>query len=136
MMQFAALLLAASLFGGMLLYSFGFAPLVFGTLPAPDAGRLLRAAFPRYYLFVAVTAGVAGALLLRADARSGGLSLAIAAVALYARQVLMPQINRARDAQLAGDARAARRFGYLHGFSVVLNLGQLVGAAYVLYRFL
>ena len=56
MIEFTALLLVATLFGGMMLYSFGFAPIVFSTLPAKDASRFIRAAFPWYYLFVIVTA--------------------------------------------------------------------------------
>jgi hypothetical protein len=40
-MEFAALLLVSTLFGGMMLYSFGFAPMVFSALPAEDAGRFI-----------------------------------------------------------------------------------------------
>jgi hypothetical protein len=136
MIEFAALLLVATLFGGMMLYSFGFAPMVFSTLPPPDAGRFIRAAFPWYYLFVIATAGVGGLVLLPSNSRSAVLVLAIAAIGVYARQVLMPQINAARDQQLQGDISAKQRFGRLHGFSVVLNLVQLFAAGYVLYRFL
>ena len=97
MIEFAALLLVSTLFGGMMLYSFGFAPMVFSALPAEDAGRFIRAAFPWYYLFVIVTAGIGGAILLRSNSRSGALALAIAVIAIFARQVLMPRINIARD---------------------------------------
>jgi hypothetical protein len=45
MIEFAALLLISMLFGGMTLYSFGFAPMVFSAMPADDAGRFIRAAF-------------------------------------------------------------------------------------------
>ena len=41
-----------------------------------------------------------------------------------ARQVLMPLINRARDAELAGRYAAARRFRRLHLVSVVINAFQ------------
>lgn len=136
MIEFAALLLISTLFGGMMLYSFGFAPLVFSALPAEDAGRFIRAAFPWYYLFVIATAGLGGAILLPSNARSGALALAISAVAIYARQGLMPRINDARDQRLRGNADAKRRFGRLHGVSVALNFVQLIAAGYVLYRFL
>ena len=136
MIEFAALLLVATLFGGMMLYSFGFAPIVFSALPAEDAGRFIRAAFPWYYLFVIATAGFGGLILLPSNSRSGALALAIAAGALYARQVLMPRINAARDKQIQGDSVAKRRFGLLHGLSVALNFVQMVAAGYVLYRFL
>lgn len=51
-----AVLTTALLFGGMTLYSFGFAALLFKTLPAPEAGATLRLAFPWLYLFVVVRA--------------------------------------------------------------------------------
>ena len=136
MIEFVSLLLISTLFGGMMLYSFGFAPLVFSTLPAEDAGRFIRAAFPWYYLFVITTAGLGGAVLLLSNYRSGMLALAISAAAIYARQILMPQINAVRDAQSQGDTAAKRRFGHLHGISVALNFVQMIGAAYVIYRFL
>lgn len=136
MIEFAALLLVSTLFGGMMLYSFGFAPMVFSALPAEGAGRFIRAVFPWYYLFVIVTAGCSGATLFLSNSRSGVLALGIAAVGIYARQTLMPRINAARDEQLQGNAEAKRRFGRLHGISVFLNFVQLIVAGYVLFRFL
>jgi Domain of unknown function (DUF4149) len=62
-MKIAALLSTALLFGGMTLYSFGFAPMVFSALKADVAGGLLRKAFPHYYLFVLMTAVVAAGAL-------------------------------------------------------------------------
>jgi hypothetical protein len=132
----AALLLMSTLFGGMMLYSFGFAPMVFRALPPEEAERFIRAAFPWYYLFVIATAAVAGAILLLRDSWSGVLAIAIAAVAIYARQGLMPQINAARDARSHGEPGAKARFGRLHGISVALNFLQLIAAGYVLHRFL
>lgn len=61
MIEFAALLLVSTLSGGMMLYSFGFAPMVFSALSTEDAGRFIRAVFPCYYLFVIVTGGFSGA---------------------------------------------------------------------------
>jgi len=136
MVEFAALLLVSTLFGGMILYSFGFAPMVFSALPAEDAGRFLRAAFPWYYLFVIATSGLGGAVLLSSNARSGAITIVIALIAVFARQVLMPRINTARDMQLRGSLEAKKRFGRLHGISVALNMIQLIAAGYVLYRFL
>ena len=136
LIQFIALLSVAILFGGMTLYSFGFAPMLFNTLPAAEAGRLLRTAFPWYYAFVILCAGTGGAVLLHDDTRSSGLMFGIALAAVYARQVLMPHINRSRDAQLRGDAKASKRFARLHAMSVGLNSIQMGIAAYVLFRFL
>jgi Domain of unknown function (DUF4149) len=124
----AALLATSLLFGGMTLYSFGFAPMVFSALPADVAGGLLRKAFPHYYLFVLVTALVAATLLWQRDSTNSGLMAAIALIAIVARQVLMPAINAARD----GGAKA--RFNQLHGLSVGLNMVQLAAVVAVLVR--
>jgi len=45
---------------------------------------------------------------------------------LWVRQWLLPRINAARDAQLAGDTEAGRRFHRDHKLSVGINLLQLV----------
>ena len=66
---------------------------------------------------------------------SAELMLAIAIAAVYARQVLMPQINAARDTNSGTKGAGRRRFARLHGLSVLINFLQLIGAGYVLYRF-
>jgi hypothetical protein len=60
LIQWLAILSTALLFGGMTLYSFGFAAFLFSALPAASAGTLLRRAFPWFYLFVLATSVVAG----------------------------------------------------------------------------
>ena len=129
-----ALCASAALFGGMLLYSFGFAPLLFSRLPPAEAGSLLRAAFPRYYVFVVGTALVAALACLGLDGPAAALLGAVAALGLVARQGLMPAINRASDARAAGDAAAKGRFARLHGLSVAVNLVQLAAVAVALPR--
>jgi Domain of unknown function (DUF4149) len=57
-----AVLSTALLFGGMTLYSFGFAAFLFTALPAQTAGAALRRAFPWFYGFVIITAAVAAVL--------------------------------------------------------------------------
>jgi len=47
----ATLLLVALLFGGMLIFSAGFAAFLFRYLPQHDARMLIRKAFPPFYLF-------------------------------------------------------------------------------------
>jgi hypothetical protein len=123
-----ALLVTALLFGGTLLYAFGFAAFLFTALPADTAGPLIRRAFPHFYLFVLVTS-VAAAVLAAVDDRVSAIILAlIAATTVYARQVLMPAINAAAD---AGDKR---RFKLLHGFSVSITLAHIAAAGFVLVR--
>jgi hypothetical protein len=134
--EILALLSTAILFGGMILYSFGFAPLVFQTLTSKDAGRLIRLAFPWYYLFTVAIAALGGVLLIFSNPQSAALMAGVMVIGIYARQVLMRQINEARDRQLSGEIAAHRRFGMLHGTSVALNFAQISIAGYVLSEFL
>jgi|SRR5271166_2277175 len=136
MTQLAALLLSVTLFGGMVFYSFGFAPMVFSSLPAEHAGRFVRSAFPWYYLFIIVSAGLSGAILFLSNVWSGWVMVGIAGVGVFARQVLMPMINIANDNQSKGDTAAQNQFARLHGVSVTLNFVQLIAAGFVLDRFL
>ena len=133
MVRFLALLIVATLFGGMMLYSFGFAPLVFEILKAEQASDLLREAFPWYYLLIIIGATIGAALLLALDRGSALVMVAIAILALYARQDLMPRISSARDAQLVGNQSS---FTPLHAASVALNSLQMIGLGFVLFRFL
>ena len=127
-----ALLVVAALFGGMLFYSFGFAPFLFRTLKPETAGKLLRRAFPVYYLLTIVAAALGMLLVwLAGDGLSAVLLGLTALGAVAARQGLMPAINTARD---AGDASAGR-FKALHGASVAINMVQLALVAWVLARF-
>jgi hypothetical protein len=125
----AALLTTALLFGGMVLYSFGFAAFLFTALPPDVAGPTIRRAFPHFYLFVIGTAAVAAGLIVPFDPLAAGLLATIAATTLPTRQILMPAIIRATDA----GARA--RFSTLHGLSVVITLGHIGLAGMVLARF-
>lgn len=123
-----ALILTALLFGGMTFYSFGFAPVLFRQLPMDQVRPLLRGTFPYYYLAVIGVGAIATAATLAVDVFAGTLLGAITLSTIYARQILMLQINAATD---RGDKRA---FGMLHGLSVVIQLIQigLAGWAVVL----
>ncbi len=125
----AALLVTALLFGGMVLYSFGFAAFLFSALPAETAGPTIRRAFPHFYLFVMLSAAVAAALLWPYDALSALLLALIAVSTLPTRQILMPAINRATD------TGAKARFKWLHGLSVMITLAHIALCGVVLARF-
>lgn len=129
-METIALLITALLFGGMVLYSFGFAAFVFAALPAEVAGPTIRRAFPHFYLFVLATAAVAAALLSMVDMVSAVILGLVAVTVVPTRQILMPAINAATD---AGEKR---RFAILHTVSVLITLAHIAGAAGVLARFL
>ncbi|HEX4917625.1 MAG TPA: DUF4149 domain-containing protein [Limnobacter sp.] len=122
-----------ALFGGMLMFSAVFAPLVFTKLPMAHAGPFIRAVFPWYYLYIVVL-GLLSAVL--AALAGGGLavllpSALVGLASVYTRQVLMPQINALRDRELAGDTQASASFNSKHRLSVMINTVQLLatGAA-------
>lgn len=129
-MEATALLLSAALFGGMVLYSAGFAGFLFRVLPPDTAGASLRRAFPVFYLLVMVTSVAAAVLVFPSDLVSAVTLAVIAATTLPTRQLLMPAINN------ASDAGNKRRFGLLHGLSVLITLAHIAAAGWVLTRFL
>lgn len=122
----ASLLITALLFGGTILYAFGFAAFVFTNLPAETAGPLIRKAFPHFYLFVLATSVLAAALTAFSDAFSAAILSGIALTTLIARQVIMPAVNAATD------AGASSRFKVLHTVSVVITLCHIAGAGTVI----
>ena len=128
-METIALLVSALLFGGMVLYAFGFAAFVFTALPPDVASPTIRRAFPYFYLFVLGVSALAALLLLTGDLVAAAIMAAIAISTIPTRQVLMPAINRATD-----EGRKAQ-FKTLHGLSVLITLAHIAGAAYVLARF-
>jgi len=127
-MDTIALLVTALLFGGMTLYSFGFAAFVFSALPADTAGPLIRRAFPHFYLFVLACSVVAGVLLMLQDWIGAAIMTAVALSTIYARQILMPAINAATD------AGRTTRFKWLHGLSVAITLAHILATGAVLIR--
>lgn len=118
-MDTIALLATAVLLGGMTFFSFGFAPVLFRQLPVDQVRPLLRGTFPYYYLAVIGLAVLCTALAAFQGWLPAALLGLIAASTVYARQILMPQINAATD---RGDKRM---FGILHGVSVVIQLIQI-----------
>lgn len=125
-MMSLALLLTALLFGGMTLYAFGFAAFLFTALPTATARSVIRAAFPWFYLFVIGSAAL-GALLWWQFSTAAAIVLGLVALTtLPTRQLLMPAINRATD------EGARRRFGVLHGLSVLITLTHIAASGWVL----
>jgi ABC-type transport system involved in multi-copper enzyme maturation permease subunit len=123
-----AILVTALLFGGMTLYSFGFAAFLFKVLPASSAGATLRLAFPWFYLFAVAAAAIAALLWWSQDAVSAVVMAAIALTTITVRQLLMPAINRATD----NDNRL--RFKWLHGASVLVTLSHITVTGWILAR--
>jgi hypothetical protein len=121
-------------FGGMSFFSAVMAPLVFTQLPFDTAAGFIRRVFPWYYLVMGLCALVAlgGLWLSGAPAWASALTALVVLGFAFARQVLMPRINAARDGELAGEAGAARRFQTLHRVSVVINAAQWIAVLAVL----
>jgi len=124
------------LLGGMLFFPIVVAPIVFTSLPEVEAGHFLRSMFPRYYLFMITLSALAFALyqvgvglVLSVPAT---VCFGVALSTLWVRQSLVPRINDARDAQLAGDATAGTQFDRGHKLSVTINMLQLVGLLVIL----
>ena len=133
-----ALLSVGGLWGGMLFFAAVYAPLIFLRLDPETAGRFIRQVFPAYYMAMGVTSLVAALALLVVDRDAVADAVAMLVVCAgfwLARQGLMPLVNRARDAHLAGDSAAGIRFDRLHRTSVAINAVQLLATAAVLVRF-
>ena len=113
------LLLAATLLGGMVFFSFGFAPVLFKQLPMEQVRPLLRGTFPYYYLVVIILSAVATTAALGQSLLAALLIGVTCLSTLYARQVLMSQINAATD---RGDQKTFHR---LHMVSVAIQVVQI-----------
>lgn len=140
-LELLAVLALALTWGGMTFFSAVMAPLVFTKLPYETAAAFIRAVFPWYYLTLGSTTLIALFLLLPGVGRGLAWPAALSALTLagfvLARQVLMPQINRPRDGEVAGDREAGLRFQRLHRLSVVINGLQwlaLLAALWTLWR--
>ena len=125
-------LLLAFLLGGMTFFPTVVAPAVFASLDKAQAGSFLRKLFPNYYSFIIIVSGFA-AILDDFKNPSFVICIVILISTLITRQFLMPRINLWRDAELAGDITAGHKFKIAHRFTVVLNIGQMIGLIYAVY---
>ena len=130
MTLFLTLLLQATvaiLFGSIVFLSFVLAPLIFQTLDATSASKLLRALFPRYYRLglLCCATGLGTSVLLATlhpTAAATACAVLLAGMTLstgYSLQ-LVPRINAARD------SGRDQMFEVLHLRSVILNGANLV----------
>ena len=119
--------LLGALIGSMLFFAFTVAPTVFRALPAEHGSAFLRRFFPQYYLWGIVLAMLCTLVAFAtSDQFSWGICAGVLVLFIYARQSLMPRINRARDSELEGDQASAKTFKSLHLQSVVINGVQLL----------
>ena len=129
MLEFANALVLM-LLGAMLFFPSVVAPVVFTSLPEAQAGAFLRSMFPRYYAFMIALSLIAALLFLvfsdESAYQAAIVCLFVGVSTVWVRQWLLPRINMARDAQLAGDTEAGRRFDRDHKLSVGINMVQVV----------
>jgi len=105
--------LVSAMIGIMVFFTIAVAPTVFKVLPQEWASRYVRSFFPKYYAFLgafSILASFASANIL-----DMGLLILCAALFLFSLWVLTPAINKASDAQ------EKKKFGALHGLSIVIN---------------
>jgi hypothetical protein len=115
--------------GAMIFFASVVAPTVFGTLEPQIAGQMIRRVFPRYYLFGLVCLSIATLASVYAPAATPWITAAcmvMLGITWYARQILMPQVNEARDAMLARNEEHSPEFDRLHKRSVQLNTTEMV----------
>jgi hypothetical protein len=130
-LQLSILIHAANI-GFMVMFSAVVAPTVFKVLSQKAAGAYLRKLFPRMFMFGFITSSCA-ALAALADSHSPNATIsALVALGFLGNAfILTPQINKYRDALLAGDTAAKAMFGRLHLVSVSVFLVQLLTSGYI-----
>lgn len=137
------LIAMAAWVGSVMFLTFGVAPILFKALDAEPAGKLVRALFPRYYQWGAISGAIAlpsaVAVPLSFPEMRGpwvGIqamaTLAGVLIMLYVGNSLSPQINAARDAGPSGEERFERlhrRSVQLNGLVLLIGVGLLIAFA-------
>lgn len=113
------------LLGIMLFFAAAVAPTVFRSLPSEQAGIYLRAIFPVYYAWGIILALVTSLMAYGTDITVFVLTSTIVVLFVFSRQLLVPKINIARAARLAGTPGGEQDFKRLHMVSVVINLANM-----------
>ncbi len=119
--------------GAMVFFASVVAPTVFGTLAPLDAGQMIRRVFPRYYLFGLVCLTIALLASLVGPGWWTAAFVLLLAITVYARQILMPKINTARDAMLEKNEEHSPAFTRLHRLSVRLNVFEMLVCVVLMY---
>jgi len=123
--------------GGIVFFSFFTAPAVFAQLPVAEAGKVVGAIFPRYYIlgYIAGLISVALAIYFTATKSErmwwGLTALGLAAalgLTIYAGAVVRPQVVAIRTVAEEANPDPSRKaeFDRLHHLSVVLNGGVML----------
>ncbi len=111
--------------GIMVFFTIAVAPTVFKVLPQEWASKYVRNFFPKYYAFLGAVSIIAS--FMASDTFTMGLLVLCAVLFFLSLWVLTPAINR------ASDQGHKKRFGILHGLSVVVNFIQLAIFIYIVW---
>ena len=115
-----------ALIGFMIFFVIVVSPAVFKSLSQDEAARFLRTIFPRLFLVGLFTSFVIVLLSLAGGERDLVLiSTAIAAGFAVNYSILTPNINKTRDAILAGNIQKEKQFKLLHLLSVSVFFAQI-----------
>ncbi|WP_286224916.1 DUF4149 domain-containing protein [Polynucleobacter sp. HIN7] len=120
-----SLYLVSAMIGIMVFFTIAVAPTVFKVLPQEWASKYVRNFFPKYYAFLGAVSIIAS--FLANDTLSMGLLVICAALFFISLWVLTPAINR------ASDQGQKKKFGILHGLSIVINFIQLGSFVYLVW---
>jgi hypothetical protein len=121
-----SLLILSGVVGIMLFFSVAVAPTIFKVLPQEWASAYVRKFFPKYYAVLGAATLLAA--LLTADHTTRWVAGVCSALFVVSLLVLTPAVNRATD------QGKKRLFGWLHGLSILVNMGQLVALLVVLWQ--
>ena len=116
------LFLSGLIVGIILFQSSILAPILFKTLEIEDAGKLLRAVFPKFFILLTLIGIVSLVILLIQETESTFVHYIIVAVSIVFPTIckmIIPATNKARD---DGDDT---KFQKLHKISVILTVTVL-----------
>ena len=121
-----------ALIGYMLFFVIVVSPVVFKTLSQDEAARFLRAIFPRLFLVGLFTSLIMVMLSLAGGERDLILTSTVIAAGFAMNYfILTPEINKTRDAALAGDEEKEKKFKILHLLSVAIFVVQICVSIFV-----
>ena len=123
-MEILIKLLNSLIFGGMTLFSFGFALSLLKQMPLKEARKIIRGTFPMYYSFLLVASLITGIVSFFFNIQICLIMVGTFVLTLFARNVIMPNINRATDTE------NQTQFKRLHSLSVFIQLLQIFAVGY------
>ena len=116
-----------AILGFMVFFPTTIAPIIFKIFNEEQSGKFLRVFFPRYYLFGLILSLI-GLILSLNDQNLINISAFIILIVtfIFSRQVLTPEINKAKDKIKIDGKQFKQRFERLHSISVIINFFQII----------